>query len=226
MSSLDFKYNISNKDGEDSCLCYISFFELDKNNGIILANNNTQSFKFDSNNTSLNFSYIHTEKEKDFNINFNLINEGKYKIDIYLNDDKYKEYDNINSNHTLSLKSDDLNNKCKNFDPLCKIMLNIQSKNNEKESILEITVDKKESSADDDDGNKGNKENTEENDNTTLVIVIILIVVVFLIIIIVAFLLFRTYKKNKNSSENIDKTSFQEDKKKDDGKPLLLETYS
>ena len=226
VSNLDFKYNISNTNGADSCLCYISFYELDNKNGIFLANNNSQSFKFDSNNPNLNFAYIHTQKEKDFNISLNLINEGKYKVDIYLNDDKYKEYDNIDSNYSLSFKSDDLNNKCKNFDPLCKIMLNIQSKNNEKESILEITVDKKESSADNDDGNKGNKESTEEKDNTTLVVVIILIVVVVLIIIIVAILVFRTYKKNKNLSENIDKTSFQEERKKEDGKPLLMESYA
>ena len=226
MSSLDFKYNISNTNDTDSCLCYISFYELDKNTGIILANNNTQSFKFDSNNEFFNFSYIHTEKEKDFNINFNLINEGKYKINILLNDIIYNQYDNIDSNYSLSLKSDDLNNKCKNFDPLCKIMLNIQSKNNEKESILEITINEKESSADDDDGNKEKKETKEENDNTILVIIIIIIVVVFLIIIIVALLIFRTYNKNKNLGENIDKTSFQEERKKEDGKPLLMETYS
>ena len=228
VSSLDFKYNISNINGVDSCLCHISFYELGEKKGIILGNNNSQSFIFDTNKPILNFEYIHTEKEKDFNISFDLINEGKYKINIYLNDDKYNEYDDIDYNYTLPLKSEDLNNKCKNFNPICKILLIIESKNNEKESILEITVDKKESSADDDgddEGDKGKKDDEEKNDNTILLIIIISLIVVLLIIIIIVIIISRAYKKNKNLRETIDKTSFQEEKKEGE-KPILLETYS
>ena len=235
VSNLDFKYNINNN---DSCFFYISFYELDKKNGIVLANNISQSFLFNSNKNILYFSYILTQKDKDIKLYFDLVNEGKYKIGIYLNDDKFNEYDNINSNYSITLKSDEIDKKCKNFIQICKILLNIEYKNNnnENESILNIKVIDKEPEKDDEnnksdenkgsDENNGNNKENENKSNTKLFVLISVSIVIVIIIIIVTFFLVKTYRKNKNLSEEIKTTSFKEDKKQDDGKPLLMETYS
>ena len=202
-----------------------------------MANNISQSFLFNSNKNILYFSYILTQKDKDIKLYFELVNEGKYKIGIYLNDDKFNEYDNINSNYSITLKSDEIDKKCKNFIQICKILLNIEYKNNnnENESILNIKVIDKEPEKEDEnnksdenkgsDENNGNKEN-ENKSNTKLFVLISVSIVIVIIIIIVTFFLVKTYRKNKNLSEEIKTTSFKEDKKQDDGKPLLMETYS
>ena len=52
-------------------------------------NNDKQSFKFDENLTNLAFSFPNTLMDNNLKIELEIFNEEKYKIDLYINDNKY-----------------------------------------------------------------------------------------------------------------------------------------
>lgn len=213
-SNLGNKYTFINKNPSKDCLFYISYFEIDEKNGISLENNATQSFAFGPQNKKLTFSFIHTKKDTDVNFYFNFENEGNYNVNILLNDNKInneaKKISSKNSDNSIALKSKELNDKCKNGN-ICKISLIIESENIDKESILNIGVNKKES--------KGSKGESHKGKNKILMIVFICIgIVLFIFVLLAIFVIVKTIRKNRDS-ELI--TKIESEKKV--GEDILLE---
>ena len=121
-NNIGSKYYLSNLNNSNSCLLYISYFELDDKNGISLTDNTSQLFAFNPDYKKLQFSYIHTQIDNDININLGQINEGKYKIDFYLNDKEFDTHNNISlitSNKTIEIKSTDIKSTCKDSKNIC-----------------------------------------------------------------------------------------------------------
>ena len=81
--------------------------------GVPLGNNISQSFIFNNNNNYILFSYPHTNQEKDINITFKILKEGKYNIDIVINNDKIESKNINNSETNISLKADEIKKNAK-----------------------------------------------------------------------------------------------------------------
>ena len=124
----------------------MSIFEIDDNisdtsYSIILYNNYSQSFKFSKDFNIMKYSYAHIENKNDVQINLNLLNKGKYTMNLFLNEELIKSGDKIENNTSILLKSNDIIKSCGNNFQLCKISFNIQSENQEDiESILKINI--------------------------------------------------------------------------------------
>ena len=87
-----FMYTINNEENNIDFTYYMSIFEInndtsDNSYSIILSNNNSQSFKFSKDFNIMKYSYIHIENNKNVQINFNLLNKGKYKMNLFLNEE-------------------------------------------------------------------------------------------------------------------------------------------
>ena len=221
-SNSEVKYLLTNKNkNKEKCFVYLSYYELDEKNSIYLSNNASQSFLFEPDYKVIRFSYIYTKQEieLDVKIKFDLINnEGNYKVQLYLNDNKYNESINILSNELdeINIKYEELKNNCKDFRHFCKINLVIESQN-EKESILNIVINNEERE-------KKGKEKEKNEGNKTLAIILISVgAVLVIIIIIIIITLLRTYRKNKDLGNDINKTSFEVNNKKEEGETLLME---
>ena len=216
----EVKYLFTNKNkNKEKCFVYLSYYELDENNSIYLSNNASQSFIFESDYKAIKFSYVYTKQEieLDVKIKFELINnEGNYKVQLYLNDNKYNESINILSNELdeINIKYEELKKNCKDFRHFCKINLEIESQN-EKEYILNIAINKEKE--------KKEKEKEKNEGDKTLAIILISVGIVLVIIIIIIIILLRTYRKNKDLGDDINKTSFEVNNKKEEGEVLLME---
>ena len=92
----------------NTCLVYSSFFILsnEKNEGgIILEENIPRKILFTQKYNQLNFTYPHSDINKNIDLKFNLLNEGIYLINIFAKDVKIIKEEKINSNTVISLKS-------------------------------------------------------------------------------------------------------------------------
>ena len=212
-NNIGSKYYLSNLNNSNSCLLYISYFELDDKNGISLTDNTSQLFAFNPDYKKLQFSYIHTQIDNDININLGQINEGKYKIDFYLNDKEFDTHNNISlitSNKTIEIKSTDIKSTCKDSKNICKLFLYIESQDSEKESILEIKV------ANNKNDQKNNNEKEPRQFDIKTFIYIGVGVFVLIIIIIIIIVLIRAFVKKKDLENTVNKISFIEDNRKND----------
>lgn len=106
---------LNNKD--ENCLVLIYLHKLEKLDsytiGVPLGNNTSQSFIFNNNNNYILFSYPHTNQENDINITFKILKEGKYNIDIVINNDKIESKNINNSETNISLKADEIKKNAK-----------------------------------------------------------------------------------------------------------------
>ena len=222
-TSLEIELTFTNSEkNSESCPVFVSIYKLEKldsyTTGIPLGFNSSHKFLIQSlDDYSMLFSLPHTEKEKDINIDFKLIDKAEYNLTFILNNETLKK-ENINSNKTIQLKSDDIKKKCKDSQFICKIILYVEMVNKKQDCALEITP------------NCVNKEkinpNPSPSDNTTdkpssnnkMLTIIIISCVAFLLIIIlvVIFILIYKFKKNKDLSDEVNKISFQDNNKAED----------
>ena len=205
--------NSSDKNSWDSCLFLVSTYKLEefssKSQGISLGYNDSQVFSFNSNRNSLIFSFPYTEKENDIKINFQLLTEVNYIIEIMANEENLLK-EKINSTKEIQLNSIEINKNCKDFKYICKILLFVQSENKWKESKLEITLKIINKDA-------GNNDHNDDDDDATKLIIILCIsgVVIFGIIAVIAYYYIKSYYKNIKLSHAVQEISFKESNKKD-----------
>ena len=205
-----FNYYLTNINN-NSCLCHISIYELDNITGISLANNVSQKFLF-NNQTELTFSYPYLQKNNDVKITLDLINEGIYTIKLYLNDKNYKEF-GFHSKQEIKLSANDLKNNCKDFNTICKILFTIKSDNKDKESILKISINKKE-----------NENKKEDKDYLKFIYIgISCFIILIIIIIIIILVILRTSYKNKDLKKDVNKISFEQETVEEENDNGLLD---
>jgi hypothetical protein len=222
-TSLKIELTFTNSEkNNESCPVFVSIYKLEKldsyTTGIPLGFNSSHKFLIQSlDDYSMLFSLPHTEKEKDINIDFKLIDKAEYNLTFILNKETLKK-ENINSNKTIQLKSDDIKKKCKDSQFICKIILYVEMVNKKQDCVLVITpncVNKEKI-----DPNPSPSDNTTDkpSSNNKMLTIIIISCVAFLLIIILAviFILIYKFKKNKDLSDEVNKISFQDNNKAED----------
>ena len=215
-----YSYEISNMNENDknkSCMLYISLFKLNSKNsnildGIILANNISQSFMFNKDNSIFNYLYLFSTTKKNLYLNLKLYDNEQYQL--YLSNDEKMKYDII-SNKTIKINNIiDLKTYCQNYQHLCNISFSIISKKILNESIIKINVylDSKNK----DDENKEKKENESFFRLTNPILAIILVatgLLILIIILVIIFIMFRCRNIDLNSKVNT--ISFKYDNRND-----------
>lgn len=239
---LDTSYDITKlQESKSSCRFYTSAYRLDDKNGISLEDNSTQRFLF-KNNSKFTFSYAYAQKEEKLDIYFKLLNNGNYNenytenntekytesngsytVKIFLNNKEY-EYDESNiitSNRTIELNYSSIEQECESFNPICTILISVESNENE-ESILSIGINNDRENTDDEGNEEGEEEpakkSDDDDDNKVLIIVLCSVGAIIIVGIIIGVILCKTKSENKNLAETVNKISFQDE----DGRDNLL----
>jgi len=224
-----FNYTI-NKNEENNCLVDLSFFQynnqfLDSTDSIILSNNTVNSFIFSSNVKVIKFSYPHVKLEQGNNImiEFTLINEGDYKINLFFNDEISEHQYKINKNNYIIIEEKQFQNICKYDNQICKISFNIESQK-ENESILQIKISTTNKKDERNDNNQiPNNDEKGKNNNQLYIVLIILAIIVFIVMAILL-ILYIFKRKSQKLEENINTVSFGDTQNdKEDDKQLLNE---
>ena len=204
-----FNYTITkDKNKGQNCFVDVAFYEysLDYSNAIVLTSNSPKIFYFKN---SLIFSYPVTNKDNDILIDFQLLDETKYNINIIINDEKYYNNYILEKNEKISIKSKDLQEKCRPGYQICNIYFKIESRN---DSFLQINIEDQGSEQIyieflQDDENEEDDDDDDDDDDKKLLI-IILSISIFAILIILAAIFFLFKKKNENLKKNITNVSF------------------
>ena len=227
---------LDSENKEENCLIYVSCHKLEDfasdSNGIPLGNNTSQSFIFNKDINFMLFSFPHTEIENNIKIDFKT--EGKYKVKIMADGKNIKD-DNINSNKlNIQLKASELKKQCDNFKFICKILLNLESEEKEKESKIEIIINsiKNEDNEDNEDNkdNKkpnGNNDDDDDDDDNKKYIIIFSIVGAIIIILIGGGIFYycKIYSKNRDLNQAVNQISFRDENRDtdDDCRDTLLD---
>ena len=216
-----YNYTLTKREIETKeCLVGVSFYTYDKekdsSNTILLSNNSPHLFKFSQDNNIAKYSYPYNSKDKNIVINFSLINQGNYIINIFFNDIKSDKTYEINENKKIIIEQNQFTDKCKYDNQICKISFIVESKNLDV-SILQITVSL------DDGKEEGSPNNTNGQDTSPISnIVLILIIIGGIFILIIIFTLIYLCiirKKNKDLSKEVSSISFSN---KDEDKDVPL----
>ena len=216
-------YNISKDISEpNNCMFLISafIFEDDNNvgygyiNGITLSSNNSHSFLFDKTNNMLQFLYPHSEKDKDLNINFKLLDNENYDIALFFNDVESEIKYFITKSESFIIKSSYLTYNCMSYNQVCKINFIIKSQNKLDESVIEILISNYDSNSSNDSDASNNTDSNNSGNNILLISIIIICIIFILIAIVLAIILiFKCKNKNKYFKEEIDNLTYLNDKK-------------
>ena len=178
-------------------------------NGIYLSNGISHTFIFNQENNFINFIYPYIEYEKDVIIRLNLINEGNYKTELFINYTlENNNISEINNSQNITIEYNSIKSKCPNTDQICIIIFNITSIDNN-ESALEINMkngkDEDETVPEIPEIPDDKKNNEGDNLKYLLILTIICVVVIFsVILIVVAYF----YRKNKKLKDTVENTSF------------------
>ena len=199
--------NINENDKNKTCMLCISLFKLNSMNsnildGIILANNISQLFMFNKDNSNFNYLYLFSTTDKNLYLNLQLYDKEQYQLSL-CNDEKMK-YDII-SNKTIKINNIiDLKTYCQNYQQLCNISFNIISKKILNESIIKIKV-YLDYSKNKEDKNKEKNENESFFRLTNPIFAIILVasgLLILIIILVVIIIMFRFRNNDLNSQVN------------------------
>ena len=204
----------------NSYLLYMSsyYFENDNNeildNLNILEENIAKTIIFNQKYKENKFTYLFSSEEnnKEVNITFNLLSDGNYEINIFINDIELEQKLNITSNKTKKLDYNDWKDICINEQQICKISFNIIANNSEQDSFLEIYINKKEEEKDDgenendEEEKETNNKNKKKKDKTVLVVFFVILCVI--VVIITLFLILTCIKMNNKLEEEVKKISF------------------
>ena len=247
-NNLNNFYNITKSDlsSTSPCLFYTSNYKLDNKMGISLEEYSNQTILFNKDNKEFYFSFAHVQKDKNVSINFVLDKEDdSFKVKIKLNDKEYnsKEIEINFEERTIELKASDIQDKCENFYPVCKILISVTS-NKEEETLLTIGInderednegneEEEEKDEEEENGEEerkksdnnsgktnpgGNKDDGDDDDDKVLIIVLCSVGVVLIVGIVITIILCRTKSENKNLADTVNKISFQDE----DGRDTLL----
>ena len=190
---------IKNQNNEDTCLVFCSslFFLKDElsyfDQGIIISDGLAQSFWFNKVYNKFHYFYYHTEKDKDIKIDFNLLNEGQYQINLFLDNNNLSRSYNISSNQTILIDNDSWKDIWKENSYVFILSFTVLSYK-ENDSYLQIKLHI------DDDEDKGSN---DEGSNSSSALIVILVIVGLIIILIIIILIIR-YRKKKNVIEDMD----------------------
>ena len=216
-----YNYSLTKREIETKeCLVGVSFYTYDKekdsSNTILLSNNSPHLFKFSQDNNIAKYSYPYNSKDNNIVINFSLINQGNYIINVFFNDIKSDKTYEINENKKIIIEQNQFTDKCKYDNQICKISFIVESKNLDV-SILQMTVSL------DDGKEEGSPNNTNGQDTSPISnIVLILIIIGGIFILIIIFTLIYLCiirKKNKDLSKEVSSISFSN---KDEDKDVPL----
>ena len=204
-------YIINNTDKEKkNCSFSASFFKLENetnnnDNGISLENNTTYLFLFDQNYSSVKYIYPFSQDSKNISIEFNILNETKFRLELFINNKKIKEEFELDSNQTIIIEPIEWQEICKESKQLCKLSFRVKSENIEK-SQIEIFFNRiyeEESEEGEEENDKKKKELIQESNNH-IVLIIIIVVLSIIIIGVIIFFVLRNRKKNDNICEEIE----------------------
>ena len=216
-----YNYSLTKREIETKeCLVGVSFYTYDKekdsSNTILLSNNSPHLFKFSQDNNIAKYSYPYNSKDKNIVINFSLINQGNYIINIFFNDIKSDKTYEINENKKIIIEQNQFTDKCKYDNQICKISFIVESKNLDV-SILQMTVSL------DDGKEEGSPNNTNGQDTSPISNIVLILIIIggisILIIIFTLIYLCIIRKKNKDLSKEVSSISFSN---KDEDKDVPL----
>ena len=205
---------IDEKFKNDTCLIYSSFFLMDNRTGILMAKDFSQSFLFDQKkNNNLTISYYHIKNNN--NVDITLDSKEKkenFNIVIYLNNVEWKKY-NFELSAIITIKSDEIKDKCKNSLHICKITLFLQYPENKQdnETIIDIVF------------NENEKKEKSSKSYKNLIIILSCVVGIIIIIIILTFVLLNKSKKYKDLKDLVNNISFNDDRNTNENQNDLLE---
>ena len=171
---------------------------------------------YEENNNIVKYSYPYNSKDNNIVINFSLINQGNYIINIFFNDIKSEKTYEINENKKIIIEQNQFTDKCKYDNQICKISFIVESKNLD-ESILQMTVSL------DDGKEEGSSNNTNGQDTSPISNIVLTLIIIggisILIIIFTLIYLCIIRKKNKDLSKEVSSISFSN---KDEDKDVPL----
>lgn len=127
-------------------------------NSIILEDNKLHTSVFNNEANKLNYNYVFAEKDKEFN----LLNNGKFKIDIFLNDIEFKNNYTISSNNIFKLSHEEYKEFIEEYRQIYKLSFTVLSENNNIDSYLKVIINKNgdESEEESKEGRDGRSSNT------------------------------------------------------------------
>ena len=199
----DSKYlsiHLEEDKNKEECMLYVSNNNIPKDNlalnySINLDENFPQSFAFNKDRSLLKFEYYFVNQKDNINIEFNLLNKGKYTIKILVENEEKKSISNFDSNSTIDLKPDNWNNIC-TVQQKCNLSFTVLSEKTEEESYLQITIKRKGGK----DGGSSDSGNSSGSGGDIKIILIVILSIVCLIIII-ALIIFLVFKKKKEKEQ-------------------------
>ena len=126
-------------------ICHIDLFLYEyKNlngdlNSIILPLNSSHIFIFNSIYKEVNYMFLHSELEKNVNINIKLFDKIDIIMSLFLNETKYQEY-SFNKDKSIELSISKIKKVCNNDIQLCKLNIILKTYNNISNSEIEINI--------------------------------------------------------------------------------------
>ena len=180
----------------------INHFEYNIENGIILNDNISYIFVYNKKFNNLNFIYYFINENNNIFVNIDLLNKGKFIVELFIDKNKYyKEY-NIESNEIIKLNQKELKQNCPSNSKICKLalnILNIDDTSNAENMYIKILINSK----NDENNNKNsvnmkNKNKAYLKDNKIIVVILI----IFLISVL-AFIILQYNSSNKKIKKEI-----------------------
>ena len=217
-----FHLDTNDKNNNNSYLLYMSSYYCENDNNeilessIILEENIVKTILFNQKYKENKFTYLFSSDEynKEVNITFNLLNNGNYEINIFINNIELEQKLIITSNKTKKIDYNDWKDICINEQQICKISFNITSNNSEQDSILEIYINKKEEEKDDGENESESDEEEKDTNNkkkkkkNKTVLIVFLVILCVILLIIIFFLKLTCIKMNNKLEEEVTKISF------------------
>ena len=153
--------------------------------------------------------YLYEEENDNLKVNFTLFDDKKYNVEIHLNDNSHKNYNNISKNNScIELTKDVLKNHSQSNQP-CKINFIVSPQEYNNNPIMEIAINPN--------GNSGSSSKSSSGgssgnifENKIFLIGGGIILVLLIILVIAIGLLCYTKSVNKDLSSKINTTSFKE----------------
>ena len=176
------------KRDKESCQIFVSTFKLQNktnelfNLGIFLLENSPQSFIFTKKYSEIKFVYFHPNINEDIFLTFNLQNNSKYLMSLFINDIEYEKSFNLTKSQIIKIEVNFWKNICKEIQQMCEISFIIFSENTENDSLLQIIINN--SNNDNKDNNGDNNDEKDSNLDTILIVVFSIVGVILLLIII------------------------------------------
>lgn len=132
------------KKDSENCIFDVAFFEWGdiSNNSfysIILSENKPHIYKFENDLQEIRYMYYVTDKTKDLKLNLMFSNITNYSISLFLNNSIEPE-NKYSKNETITIKSKNIKNQCKNETHACLIYFNIRLEEIKNDLTIEVKI--------------------------------------------------------------------------------------